>query len=136
MLDGFTVGFLASQYEDSFVYSLASKYSDLSVFEALLGPCPRNPVSVSAQLEIRWTLAPRCVLSCFEIVTGFCFFRHLNGRRVFLVSAVRPSLRLCRAQGGSGTLGWGQVSLTLSSHLSSKESQPPHGFAEHWRFCT
>ena len=136
MLNVFTVGFLASQYEGSFVYSVASKHSGLSVFEALLEPFLGNPVAVSAQLEIRWTSAPRCVLSCFEIVAGFCFFRYLNECRVFLVSAVRPSLRLHRAQGGSGTLGWGQVSLTLSSHLSSKESQPPHRFAEHWRFCT
>ena len=94
MLNVFTVGFLASQYEGSFVYSVASKHSDLSVFEALLGPFPRNPVAVSAHLEIKWTSAPRCVLSSFEIVAGFCFFRHLNECRVFLVSAVRPSLRL------------------------------------------
>lgn len=62
MCNVFTVGFLANQYEGSFVYSAASKHSDPSVFEALLELFPRNPVSVSAQLGVRWTSAQG--LSC------------------------------------------------------------------------
>lgn len=65
MLNVFTVGFLASQYEGSFVYSVASKHSGLSVFEALLEPFLGNPRGRVSTVGNQVDLGPEVCLVLF-----------------------------------------------------------------------